>query len=336
MATPLSQRLYFDAPRQVTVRSETLPPLGPASLLVRTRVSAISAGTELLFYRGEVPADLSIDATLPGMQGEVRYPLRYGYACVGEVIDCGSHVDRTWIGKRVFAFEPHASHFATTPDAVLAIPDALSLEQAVLLPNMETAINFVMDGRPLVGERVALLGQGIVGLLTAAVLARFPLTDLVTLDAWPLRRQHSLQMGARRSIDPGASMADELADFDLVYELSGNPNALNHAIAMTGFAGRVVIGSWYGQKRAEINLGGRFHRSRIQLISSQVSTIAPRWHGRWDKARRIAVAWEALASLDAQQLISHRFPLSAAADAYALVDTRGDETIQVVFEYDRD
>jgi threonine dehydrogenase-like Zn-dependent dehydrogenase len=151
---------------------------------------------------------------------------------------------------------------------------------------METALSFLMDGRPMIGERVAVFGQGVVGLLTTALLARFPLSGLVTFDRYPLRREWSSRLGneevpqlASATLDEARELlqGDQAAGADLVYELSGNPQALNQAIALTSYHGRIVIGSWYGQKRAELDLGGRFHRSQIQLISSQVSHIAPPW-----------------------------------------------------------
>jgi threonine dehydrogenase-like Zn-dependent dehydrogenase len=121
--------------------------------------------------------------------------------------------------------------------------------------------------------------------------------------------------------------------FDLTFELSGSPVALNTAIAMTTFNGRVVVGSWYGDKKTTIDLGSTFHRSRIQLISSQVSTIAPALSGRWDKARRFEVAFEALRRIQPQKWITHRFHIEDAAKAYDLLDTSPQETIQVLFDY---
>jgi alcohol dehydrogenase len=120
---------------------------------------------------------------------------------------------------------------------------------------------------------------------------------------------------------------------DLALELSGNPAALDQAIRAVGYGGRVLIGSWYGTKSATLNLGGAFHRNHVQLISSQVSTLAPRWRGRWDKARRFDVAWRMLARHNPAQLITHRFPIKQAADAYRLLDQAGHETVQVVLTY---
>jgi threonine dehydrogenase-like Zn-dependent dehydrogenase len=201
-----------------------------------------------------------------------------------------------------------------------------------------------MDGRPLIGERVVVFGQGVVGLLTAALLQRMPLSRLITVDRYPFRRERSLDLGAHICLDAGEDdvlarlqaclHADHTAaGSDLTYELSGNPAALDQAIAVTGFNGRVVIGSWYGQKRADLDLGGRFHRSRIRLISSQVSTIAPEWDGRWTKARRLHVAWEMLQHVRPAHLITHRFPLEQAGQAYALLDQHPEEAIQVLFTY---
>lgn len=327
--------LWFAAPGRVEVREETLAPPGAGQVLVETLVSAISPGTEMLVYRGQVPAGMPLDATIPALAGEVTYPLRYGYAAVGRVVEPGAGVDPAWRGRRVFAFQPHASHFLAAPGELLAVPEGISPEAAALLPNAETAVNFLMDGRPIVGERVVVFGQGVVGLLTTALLARLPLAGLVTVDRYPLRRQWSLALGAGAAVDPDEPGAlDALrASSDLTYEVSGNPAALEQAIAATGFGGRVVIGSWYGDKRAALDLGGAFHRSRIQLLSSQVSSIAPRFSGRWSKARRLEVAWSLLAGLDAGRLITHRVPIADAAAAYDLLDRRPQEAIQVLLTY---
>ena len=164
---------------------------------------------------------------------------------------------------------------------------------------METAINLVQDGAPIFGERVLVLGQGIIGLLTTSLLKEFPLEALVAADCYELRCNSS-PVGQHYVLNPYSSNFHQEAlnilrgGADLTFELSGRPETLNDALALTRFSGRIVIGSWYGEKRAEIDLGGAFHRSRIKLISSQVSTIAPELSGRWDKTRRFEAAWKAL------------------------------------------
>lgn len=326
--------VVFVAPGQVEVVQEPLPTPASGELLIQTDVSAISAGTELLFLRGQVPAELSVDSTIPALDGAVRYPLRYGYACTGRVIAAGVESDAAWIGRRVFAFQPHTSHFTAPATQLIPVPDGVTPAQAALLPNMETAVNLVMDGEPVIGERVAVVGLGVVGLLTVALLARFPLAHLLAVDPLPARRALALKLGAHAAVAPDAHA--EIRDYDLTYEVSGAPAALNTALARTGYAGRVVIGSWYGSKQAPIDLGGAFHRSRIRLLASQVSTLDPRWLGRWDKARRFAVAWEMLRHLDAGALITHRLPVTQAQEAYRLLDQEAHQAVQVLFEYPAD
>jgi threonine dehydrogenase-like Zn-dependent dehydrogenase len=205
---------------------------------------------------------------------------------------------------------------------------------------METAVNLVQDAAPILGERALVLGQGVVGLLTAALLHEFPLETLVTADRYELRRKASLEIGVSDSLDPISPKFQDAAvslsnrkNYDLTLEVSGSPAALDDAIALTAFTGRVIIGSWYGEKRAPIDLGGAFHRSRIKLISSQVSTIAPELSSRWDKSRRFDVAWKALERIKPDKWITHRFPLEKAADAYRLLDETPQDAIQVVFSH---
>jgi threonine dehydrogenase-like Zn-dependent dehydrogenase len=321
------------------VSEEDLPPLAPDLVRVQGTLSAVSAGTELLVYRGQFPTNLSMDENIPALEGRFSYPLKYGYAMVGRVLESGSQVDPSWDGQLVFSFHPHETVFDASPGELMRVPPGLPAESAVFLPNMETAVNFLMDGAPLLGERVAVFGQGVVGLLTTSLLARFPLETLVTFDRYALRRQAALDSGADHSLDPlalgtGRPLTELLPDgADLTYELSGSPEALDQAISATGFAGRVVVGSWYGQKRASLDLGGYFHRSRIRLISSQVSSLAPNLSGRWNKERRFSVAWKLLRIVQPARYITHRFHITQAPQAYRLLDEQPEETLQVVFGY---
>jgi 2-desacetyl-2-hydroxyethyl bacteriochlorophyllide A dehydrogenase len=328
----IRRSLYFTAPRQVELRAEPLPAPSSGELLVRTRLSAISPGTELLVYRGEAPRELAADETINSLTGSLAFPLKYGYSSVGVVVAVGAGVDTNWLGQRVFAFNPHETEFVCAAAGAQLVPNDVADDDAVFLPNMESAVNFVLDGHPHIGERVAVVGQGVVGLLTTALLARMALTHLLTLDQFALRREQSLLLGAHASIDPAASVAwHEQAD--LTFELSGSPLALDGAIALTGFNGRVVVGSWYGTKRTPLDLGGRFHRSRIQMMSSQVSTLTPSLLSRWDKARRLQVAWQMLREVRPARLITHRLAFSDAALAYSLLDEQPDRAIQVVMTF---
>lgn len=326
--------LFFVGPRRVSVQSEAIPALNAGEVLIHTRLSAISPGTELLIYRDQAPKGIDSDATIEALRGEFIYPFKYGYSNVGEIIQLGPQVDEQWIGRTVFAFNPHESHFTSKIENLQPLPENVSVDDAVFLPNVETATNFVMDGKPLIGEKVAIVGQGIVGLLTTALLARFPLAELVSVDQHEMRRAASLALGATQSMDAGGLQKSALENFDLIYELSGAPEALNMAIALAGFESRIVIGSWYGEKKVQLDLGGQFHRQRIKLISSQVSTVAAELSGRWDKARRMNLAWHTLAQVKPSQFITQRFHLSQAKEAYQLLDENPQAAIQVVFDYD--
>jgi 2-desacetyl-2-hydroxyethyl bacteriochlorophyllide A dehydrogenase len=336
--------LYFMEPQQVALARETFSSPSFGQILVQTLISAISPGTELLIYRGLAPSDLARDDTIAALAGNFSFPLKYGYAVVGRVVEVGRGVAPGWEDRLVFAFHPHESHFLATPDELLRLPDGLSPEDAVFFPNMETAVTFLMDGQPLVGEQVAVFGQGIVGLLLTSLLSRWPLSSLVTLDLHPKRRRISQDLGAHMSLDPAETQTPArlmallqgngpYPGADLCYEISGNPAALDQAIAATAFSGRVVIGSWYGLKRSELNLGGRFHRSRVRLISSQVSSIAPELTGRWNHTRRHQVTWKMLAQVQPSGFITHRFSIDHAAQAYDLIDRFPEEVIQVILKY---
>lgn len=325
------QALFFDAPYQVSVHEEPMPVPGEGQALVRTHLSAISAGTEMLFYRGQFPKDVAVDESIPFLQGQkADYPLKYGYAAVGEIEKVGENIPESLLGRRVFSFQAHQSHFLARESEIFLIPDDISNDEAVFLPNMETALNLIMDARPLIGERVIVFGQGIIGLLTTALLAQFPLKKLVVADPIQMRRKTAINLGADIAIAPEEI---EEEDFDLALELSGMPDALNIAVNKVDYSGRIIVGSWYGQKPVTLDLGGHFHRNRIQLISSQVSTIAPNLSGRWDKSRRFELVWEMLRQVRPSKLISLRIPLGEAEQAYRKLDVDPQDLLQVVFEY---
>jgi 2-desacetyl-2-hydroxyethyl bacteriochlorophyllide A dehydrogenase len=334
--------LVFAGPRRVAIVEEDLGPPPAGHMLVRTRVSAISAGTELLVYRGELPSDRPLDESLPSFApGPFTYPARYGYAAVGEVAAVGAGVSDAWLGRSVFALAPHASAFVAAEIDLFEVPAGLDAERAALFASMETAVNLVLDGAPRLGERVVILGQGVVGLLATSLLARFPLAALVAVDAAASRAHRARAHGAaavttveeaRAALDGDPAVS---AGADLTFELTGSPSALDAALALTGREGRVVVGSFYGGKRASVDLGTHFHRGRLTLVSSQVSRLPPALSARWDRARRACVVWDALTRVDAAGLVSHRFALGRAAEAYARLDAGPADALQVLLTYER-
>jgi 2-desacetyl-2-hydroxyethyl bacteriochlorophyllide A dehydrogenase len=331
-----ARALYFEAPGEVAVRAEPRPSAGPDEVLVETVASGVSPGTELLVYEGDVPEEMAVDDTIDSLEGTFGYPVQYGYAAVGRVAATGANVDEGRVDDLVFAFNPHESHFRATPEELQPVPDDIGPETATLFPTAETAVNFVLDARPRVGERVVVFGAGPIGLATTALLSTFPLESLTVVDPVEERRALAAELGATTTETPEGIAETEWADpagADCCIEVSGNPQALDEAIGAVGYDGRVVIGSWYGTKPVELGLGGRFHRERIDMRSSQVSTIEPGDRGRWTKSRRMARAIDLVREHDLGRLVTHRIPFANAPNAYDLLAT-DDDVLTTVFTYD--
>jgi 2-desacetyl-2-hydroxyethyl bacteriochlorophyllide A dehydrogenase len=334
--------LFFKEPYKVEIYEDEIPVPQPDELLIRTITSAVSSGTEMLVYRGQIPDNIAVDETIDALKDKFQYPLRYGYASVGEIIETGNSELRNLVGKKVFAFQPHGSFFITNINNTMFIPDGINVEDAVFYPNLETAVNLLMDGRPVVGEDVIVTGAGIVGLFTIALLKQYPINSLTVIE--PLRNRQSAvkELGADNVYHP-----DEFNDIiriqqsghgidagvDLVFECSGAGEALQMSIDAAGFNGRVIAGSWYGNKPVTLDLGSRFHRQRIKLISSQVSSITPEQMSRWNHKRRADVVWKQLERIKPSRWITHRFPLPDAQIAYQLIDEHPEQCLQVLFTY---
>lgn len=326
--------LWFEGSGRVSVREEVLEPPGPGEVLLESIVSAISPGTEMLFYRGEIEEGAAVDAVLEGYRRELSYPLRYGYASVGRIARAGHNVDPGLEGRLAFAFIPHATASCIPAEAAIPVPDGVAPEEAAFLATAETAVNLVLDSRPLLRERASVFGLGIVGLLTAGLLARFPLASLRGWDLHPLRREAAASFGVTAA-DPREQLPGAGTD-DLAVEASGSASGFRLALSSCGFSGRVVVGSWYGtraRKQAFDAFDTVFHRNRVRIVSSQVSTIDPSLTGRWTRERRRDAAWDAVRSLRPGRLITHRIPFARAAEAYRLIAESQAQTIQVMLAH---
>ncbi len=323
----IAKVLSFDAPYHISIQTHPLKAPEQNHLLIKNLYSAISAGTELLVYRGEVPDNIPLDATLSHLSQPISYPLSYGYASVGYVEAVGSGVDTECVGRPVFSFSPHASHVMTTLEQIQFLPTDIELKQAALLASMETALSVVMDAKPVIAERVAVFGLGTVGLLVSWLLSQFPLTSLSVSDPIESRLTRAQQI-----IPTPTNMTD---NFDLAIDLSGQATTLNQIIPQMHYDGRILVGSWYGNQASNIQLGDYFHRNRIQLMSSQVSHIAPNLRGRFDRRRRLDSALQLLENFPWQQLISHLIPLEECAALYAKLNQAPQSYGQVLISYEQ-
>jgi threonine dehydrogenase-like Zn-dependent dehydrogenase len=251
-------------------------------------------------------------------------------------VAAGREVESAREGDLVFALHPHQDEYVLDSALVHRIPDGVGADRAIFLANLDTAVNIVLDATPRLGETVAVFGQGVVGLLVTQLLVRGG-AQVIAVEPAALRRAAATRSGARAALDPSeAALVRVLTDgrgADIAIEASGHGAALQSAIDAVAIEGTVVVSSWYGEKTVSLDLGGHFHRGRVRVISSQVGRIDAALAPRWDRARRLAVATGLLRELDLPGLISHRIPFVRAAEAYALLDARPDETIQVALEY---
>ncbi len=331
-----AQAIWITGMRQITIRAEELAMLSDEDIAITTTCSAISHGTEMLVYRGQVPADLALD--LPTFAGSFAFPIKYGYALVGEVSACGAAVTSHQVGDRVFVLHPHQTQVQVPATQAKRIPAGIAAPTAILAANMETAITIVHDLRPALGDVVVVMGLGVVGLLVTWLLARLQLCSLIAVDPVALRRETAQRLGATHVCAPAEAAAVVAAathgrGADGVVEVSGNPAALAGAIAVAGFEAQVVVASWYGTKAVTLDLGSHFHRSRIRLRASQVGHLAADLMPRWDYARRMDEVWRQLALFPADVLKSRHYAFGDAAQAFALVDEGGAELLQVVLDY---
>ncbi len=330
----MAAAVWFARARSVELRTEDLAETGPDDVRVRAALSAISHGTEMLVYRGEVDPDLALD--LPTLAGGYGFPLKYGYANVGRAVAVGREVRGLREGDLVFALHPHQDEYVVPASLVHRLPDRTTPEQGVFLANLETAINVVLDAKPRLGEVVAVFGQGVVGLLVTQLLRRTG-AHVIAVEPSTLRRSFSERCGAHAAIAAGdAPLLRTMTDgrgADIAIDASGSPAALQEAIDCVAPEGTVVVCSWYGDKPVPLDLGGRFHRGRVRLVSSQVGRIDPSLAPRWDRERRLGLAMGLLGDLVLGELITHRVPFARAAEAYALLDGGSSETVQVVLDY---
>jgi 2-desacetyl-2-hydroxyethyl bacteriochlorophyllide A dehydrogenase len=334
---PRARSLWFTAPRTAELREEAVPPPGPGEVRVETVASAVSAGTEMLVYRGEVPQDLPLD--LPTLRGGYAFPIKFGYAASGRVIDAGLGVERLFSGDPVFVHHPHQEVFVVPAWMPVRLPDDLDPQRGAFVANLETALNVVHDTPLRLGETALVLGGGVVGLLVARLLKLSGAGAVLVVDPLQGRRELAPSMGADGAFGPEDVNGRVMEvtggrGADVAVEASGSGAGLQAAIGAVATEGTVVVASWYGTRPVTLELGGHFHRGRVRLRSSQVGRLNPELEPRWDRERRTQTVLGFLKRLDLGDLISHRIPFDRAPEAYRLLDERPEEAVQVVFTYE--
>ena len=314
-----------------------MPPPGSGEVRVRSITSAISHGTEMLVYRGQVPAELPLD--LPTFAGDFSFPIKHGYATVGRVLDAGAGVEHLSPGDLLFVHHPHQETFTVPADMLVRLPDGTDPTAGVFFANLETALNVVHDTPLHLGETALVFGQGVVGLLVTQLLKRAGANRVLAVEPIERRRELALEVGADAALEPGEDLLERVLEAtgrrgaDVVVEASSSGEALQAAVDAVAAEGTVVVASWYGTKPVTLSLGEHFHRGRVRVRSSQVGRIAPELGPRWDRARRTEAVLGLIPRLRLAELVSHRVPFEDAPRAYRLVDEDPGETVQVVLTY---
>lgn len=286
---------WVRAPGAGEVRPVALPEPGPGDVVVRTLRTAVSRGTETLVFRGEVPASQAAAMRAPFQEGDFPGPVKYGYLAVGVV----EHGPPGLLGRTVFALHPHQTRFVVPAAAVTPVPDDVPAGRAVLAGTVETAVNAVWDAAPLVGDRIAVVGAGMVGCAVAAVLAGIPGARVQLVDVDPARAAVADALGVGF-----AAPADADGGCDLVVHASAREEGLARALELAADEGEVLELSWYGTRAPRVPLGEDFHARRLTVRASQVGRIAPARRGRRSHADRMALALRLLADPRYDALVS--------------------------------
>jgi NADPH:quinone reductase-like Zn-dependent oxidoreductase len=290
--------LWHTAPGRCELRGSAL---GEGDLLVRATASAISRGTERLVHHGRVPESEREGMRCPMQEGAFPFPVKYGYCAVGVVEDGPAE----WRGARVFALHPHQARFRAPAHLCARVPDGVPDARAALAANMETALNALWDAAPLAGERALVVGAGVVGLLVAHLLAKIPALDVVVTDSNPARRAAGDALGLRF-----AAPGDAPGGRELVVHATASEGGLRLALEKAAFEGRIVELSWFGAREPALPLGGRFHRERLRLVSSQVGSVSPAMRGRRTHSERLATALALLADARLDALLGPFVPFA--------------------------
>ena len=322
--------LYFEGPKRVSLRDEAIHKK-PDEVWVDSTLVGISHGTEMTIYRGEFPREEQIDSTISSLPGTFRYPMKYGYINVGVLEN----------SRRVFAFFPHQDRFCIPEEALIYLDRDITDRDAIFIPNMETAVSILQDLNVIPGGTVLVCGQGVVGLLLVELLSSGGTSRLITIDKHNKKTAFSESLGAEAILSCGESH-DELVGkvlaftegrgVDAAVNISGSAGGLQIALDTLSFGGTAIEASWYGNQTTSLQLGSAFHRKRLTIKSSQVSTIPPALSGSWDKKRRMQFVLDWVKKIQPQKYITHTYPFGQAASAFELIDKHPDEVLQVVLD----
>jgi NADPH:quinone reductase-like Zn-dependent oxidoreductase len=319
-----ARAFWVVAPGRGELRSEPLPEPGLDEILVEALASGISRGTETTVFQGRVPESQHRVMRAPHQAGDFTFPLKYGYSSVG-IVAAGPE---DWLGRRVFCLHPHQDRYVVPRRAVTSVPAAVSDQRAVLAANMETVVNALWDAAPRIGDRVAVVGAGVIGALAAALAARIPGTAVQLVDVNPDKAEVAGALGVSFAL-PQVAMPQA----DVVIHASGTAEGLATALELAGFEAKVVELSWYGSRAVAAPLGESFHSRRLRLVSSQVGAIATARRARWDRRRRLALALDLLADERFDVLLAPAAPFARLPEIMAELAAQPSKVMCQIIKY---
>lgn len=320
-----AQALWTISENRFAVRDASPALAGPGDVVLRALYSGISRGTEGLVARGAVPDSEHERMRCPNQEGDFPFPVKYGYALVGEIVQGPT----ARIGQICFALHPHQTRTVLPAVAAHQLPEGLPARRAVLAANMETAVNIAWDSGAGPGDRVLVVGAGVVGLLTAHVLSGIPGTEVAVADIAPDRAEVAEALGLA-FLHPDQTPPDR----DIAINTSASAAGLRCALASAGQGARVVEASWHGTADVSLPLGGAFHARRLALISSQVGDLPADRKPRWNYARRLGLALRLLRDAPLlDRLLTHDIPLADAPDRLPALLAPGADALCPVLTY---
>lgn len=320
----MARALWYVAPAAARLLPQPLPEPGAGELRVRTLWSAVSRGTERLVHQGLTDPEHRERMRAPLQEGDFPFPVKYGYCAVGRV-DVGPEAS---VGRLVFALHPHQDVFTLPASAAVPVPEGVPARRATLAANMETALNALWDSGAGAGDRIVVVGAGLVGLLITYLAARLPGAEVTALDPNCARRPLAERFGARFASDPAT-----VGEADVVFHASATSQGLQAALSCCGTEASLVEVSWYGDEAVTVGLGGPFHCKRLKLISSQVGALPPARRPRWSHRRRLEKALDLLRDDALDMLITGEVPFDDLPDALERIFAGAPGEVATVVRY---
>ena len=276
-----------------------------SQILLKMMVSGVSRGTERLVFNAQVPHSEYHRMRAPRQQGNFPWPVLYGYCAVAEIMDGPPEL----IGRKAFCLHPHQDYFTAPQDSLTFLPETLPSRRAVLLANMETALNGIWDSGASAGDHITIIGAGVVGLLIGFLASQIPATTVTLIDTQD-RSELAKIFGCHFETNPQKGL-----NADVVFHCSASESGLQTALACSTMESAIVEMSWYGTKNLSLNLGADFHSKRLRLIGSQVGQIPATHKARWTYQRRMDRALALLDDPRLDELLTHDLPFKDAPQA---------------------